>query len=132
MRLPIPILLALDVHVSYMRTHEQKTLKRNSYLGNRSLTGADGTQENVLFSRELTPCLRATAGGDHAMQLAAISVDTRNFTVTQIPADGERKEVSLPIIDDSRPTGYWLPRSVFQKLLYSEVRRTPFFTYFTA
>lgn len=66
------------------------------------------------------------------MQLAAISVDTRAFTVTQIPAEGERKEVSLSVIDDSRPTGYWLPRSVFQKLLYSEVRCLPFSTHPTA
>lgn len=46
--------------------------------------------------------------------------------VTRVLADGERKEMSLPIIDKTRPTGYWLPRSVFQQLLYNEVRRTGF------
>ncbi|CAN0491037.1 unnamed protein product, partial [Hapterophycus canaliculatus] len=55
-------------------------------------------------------------------QLADISVDTNNFTITRIPVEGERKELTLPIIDDTRPTAYWLPRSVFQQLLYSEVR----------
>ncbi|CBN74662.1 Monooxygenase, FAD-binding [Ectocarpus siliculosus] len=54
-------------------------------------------------------------------KLAEVSVDTREFTITRIPADGDRKELSLPIIDNTRPTAYWLPRSVFQQLLYSEV-----------
>ena len=54
-------------------------------------------------------------------QLADVSVDTRDFTITRIPAEGERKELSLPIIDNTRPTAYWLPRSVFQELLYNEV-----------
>eukprot|EP00903_Cladosiphon_okamuranus_P016889 g15571.t1 len=58
---------------------------------------------------------------DLTEKLAAVSVDTRNFTITRIPAEGERKEMSLPIIDNTRPTAYWLPRSVFQGLLYSEV-----------
>lgn len=35
--------------------------------------------------------------------------------------EGERKELSLPVVDNTRPTSYWLPRSVFQQLLYSEV-----------
>lgn len=50
-----------------------------------------------------------------------MSVDTREFTLTKMPAEGERKEMTLPIIDNTRPTAYWLPRSVFQQLLYSEV-----------
>lgn len=54
-------------------------------------------------------------------KLAAVSVDTREFTLTKMPAEGERKEMTLPIIDNTRPTAYWLPRSVFQQLLYSEV-----------
>ncbi|CAM9651225.1 unnamed protein product [Laminaria digitata] len=38
-----------------------------------------------------------------------------------MPAEGERQEINLPVIDNTRPTAYWLPRSVFQQLLYSEV-----------
>lgn len=50
-----------------------------------------------------------------------MSVDGREFTITRIPVEGERKERSVPIMDNNRPATYWLPRSVFQELLYSEV-----------
>lgn len=56
-------------------------------------------------------------------QLAATSVDSREFKITRIPVSGERKEMAIPTIDGTRPSGYWLPRSVFQELLYSEARR---------
>ncbi len=59
--------------------------------------------------------------GPRDPQLAAVSVDGRNFTITKIPVEGERQELSLPVLDDNGPTSYWLPRSVFQQLLYSEV-----------
>ncbi|CAM9387569.1 unnamed protein product, partial [Pylaiella littoralis] len=54
-------------------------------------------------------------------KLVATSVDSKSFTITRVPADGERKEMALPILDSTRPSAYWLPRSVFQELLYGEV-----------
>ncbi|CAN0295375.1 unnamed protein product [Ascophyllum nodosum] len=96
--------------------------------GWRDISVIERTPSADFFDKELAFVYQIDRRGQNFLdchglteKLAAISVDTREFTVTQIPASGERKEVSLPIIDDSRPTGYWLPRNVFQKLLYSEV-----------
>lgn len=58
-------------------------------------------------------------------QMARVSVDTTQFTLTTVPAKGPRKEFELPQLDNSRPPGYWLPRNVLQQMLYDEVRRPP-------
>ncbi|CAN0421810.1 unnamed protein product [Discosporangium mesarthrocarpum] len=60
---------------------------------------------------------------DHDLteKLASCAVDSRDFALTKVPPTGARETLKLPIIDKERKTAYWLPRSVFQSILYEEV-----------
>lgn len=55
-----------------------------------------------------------------AEQLMKIAVDTKEFEVTRVPSTGVPVKVVIPVIDGDRPSGYWLPRSEFRRLLYDE------------
>lgn len=123
-----PLLLSWTACSSYTLPHSRSRLLEETIARTLPLFAAS---MDVSWSRQTTNARLTLENPPRTRtQLADVSVDTRDFTITRIPAEGERKELSLPIIDNTRPTAYWLPRSVFQELLYNEVPSWPLLLFF--
>ena len=56
-------------------------------------------------------------------KVAEISVDSKDFYLTEIKPDGSQKRSKLPVVDPNRKTAYWIPRRAFVELIYQEIQQ---------